>query len=161
MSGNNNYESADSKIQYYLDNIQRYIESSHCVYSSYQEEYGIYADMSTYDLQKKTQDELFDIAYILYSYSAFLQDEVNKHRVVISFCDNEINSLIAKHRNDYGFDRYTKYELRKPTIIFENSHAAKLEEIRLAAEAKLTILDGKVYELKRQAEILSEKAKRK
>lgn len=163
MSGEKSYETvtADEKLQYHLNNINRYIESSNCNYSSYQEEFKIYADMTVYDLNKKTSDELFNIAFILYSYVAYLQDEINKHKTVLAFCESELNSLMAKHRSDYGFDKYTKHEMRRSTIIFENSHAAKLEEIRLSASNKLTLLDGKVYELKRQAEILLEKSKRK
>lgn len=161
MSGENNLLNANDKLDYHLQNINRYIESVNCVYATYDESFTLLADMSSYELKNKTQDELFDISYQLYNYAAYLQDELNKHRYIVDFCNRELDLLVAKHRNDYGFDKYTKHDAKKPIIIFENSFAQKIDELRQSAQAKLTVLDGKVYDIKRQADILTEKAKRK
>ena len=161
MTGNNNYENAETKLQQHLDNIQIYIDSSNCRYASFQEEFLMVSDLDPYDLDKKTQSELFDCAYLLYSYASYIQDQVNDQKNIIDFCNNQLAILVAKHRNDYGFDKYTKHDAKEPIIIFENSYAGKLNELRVSAQARLQCLEGKVFELKKQGDVLMEKAKRK
>jgi hypothetical protein len=50
--------------------------------------------------------------------------------------------------------------VKKQIIIKDNSYATKVDHMRSIAESRLQALDGKVYELKRKADILLEKAKR-
>jgi hypothetical protein len=66
--------------------------------------------------------------------------------------------MIVKHSQDFG--QYTKHESKKHILAANNSYAASLENMREVAEARLQSLDGKVYELKRRADILLEKGKK-
>jgi hypothetical protein len=69
-----------------------------------------------------------------------------------------MEKLIVKHSDEFG--QYTKHESKKHILSQNNSYAASLENMREVAEARLQALDGKVYELKRKADILLEKGKR-
>lgn len=69
-----------------------------------------------------------------------------------------MEKLIVRHQNDFG--QYTKHESKKHILAQSNSYASSLENMREVAEARLQLLDGKVYELKRRADILLEKGKR-
>lgn len=160
MSGEQNYDAAKT-LEKFLVQMDDYINVSHCQFASYQEEFLIVSDLDPYELDKKTQSELFDISYLLYSYSGFLQDEVNRNQVILNWCNNQLDRLLAKYEKDTGFDKYTKHESKKFTLIAENSYADKVEYMRLIAESRLVTLEGKVFQIKRQGDVILEKAKRK
>lgn len=157
MSGDKELKASD-KLSEHLSAINEYINSSNTKFSSFREEYLIVADLSSDQIKKMTQQESFDSAYLLYGYATYIQDEINKNRVALNWCNDQMEKLIVKHQNEFG--QYTKHESKKHILSQTNSYAASLENMREVAEARLQLLDGKVYELKRKADILLEKGKR-
>ena len=114
------------------------------------------ADRET--ISSLTQAELFDWSYTLYSYSNFLQDELNMQKIALNWCNDKLNKMVAKNHDQ--FSKYTKYEERRPLIIVNDEYAAAVDHYREIAESRVQALDGKIYELKRKADILLEKGKR-
>lgn len=157
MSGDKELK-ASEKLSEHINAINDYVNSSNTKFSSFREEYLMVADMSIDQLKKSTQAELFDAAYLIYGYATYIQDEVNKNKIALSWCNDQMEKLIAKHSNEFG--QYTKHESKKHILAKTNSYAASLENMREVAEARLQALDGKVFELKRKADILLEKGKR-
>lgn len=157
MSGDKELK-ASEKLSEHINSINDYINSSNTKFSSFREEYLVVADMSSEQLVKMTQQESFDAAYLLYGYATYIQDEINKNKVALNWCHDQIEKLIVKHQNDFG--QYTKHESKKYMLAQNNSYAASLENMREVAEARLQLLDGKVFELKRKADILLERGKR-
>lgn len=157
MSGDKELKASD-KLAEHISSINDYINSSNTRFSSFREEYLVVSDMSSEQLKKFTQVELFDAAYLLYGYATYIQDEINKNKVALSWCNDQMEKLIVKHNDEFG--QYTKHESKKHILAKSNSYAASLEHMREVAEARLQFLDGKVYELKRKADILLEKGKR-
>lgn len=157
MSGDKELKASD-KLTEHINLINDYINSSNTKFSSFREEYLIVADMSSDQLRKLTQVELFDAAYLLYGYATYIQDEISKNKVALNWCHDQMEKLIVKHQNEFG--QYTKHESKKYILSQNNSYAASLENMREIAEARLQSLDGKVFELKRKADILLEKGKR-
>lgn len=157
MSGDKELKASDKLVEH-INLINDYINSSNTRFSAFREEYLFVADMSSDQLKKLTQVELFDAAYLLYGYATYIQDEINKNKVALSWCHDQMEKLIVKHQNEFG--QYTKHESKKHILSQSNSYAASLENMREVAEARLQSLDGKVYELKRKADILLEKGKR-
>lgn len=157
MSGDKELKASD-KIAEHLTNITDYINSSNTKFSSFREEYLIAADLSLEQLKKLTQQDLFDTAYLLYGYATYIQDEINKNKIALSWCNDQMEKMIAIHSNEFG--QYTKHESKKHILAKNNSYAASIEHMREVAEARLQALDGKVFELKRKADILLEKGKR-
>lgn len=157
MSGEKELKASD-KLAEHIALINDYINSSNTKFSSFREEYLMVADLSLDQLKKTTQQEAFDAAYLLYGYATYIQDEINKNKVALTWCHDQIERLIVKHNNDFG--QYTKHESKKYILAQNNSYAASLENMREVAEARLQSLDGKVFELKRKADILLEKGKR-
>lgn len=157
MSGDKELKASD-KLSEHIALINDYINISNTKFSSFREEYLVVADMSSEQLRKLTQVELFDASYLLYGYATYIQDEINKNKVALSWCNDQMEKLIVKHQNEFG--QYTKHESKKHILANSNSYAASLENMREVAEARLQLLDGKVYELKRKADILLEKGKR-
>lgn len=157
MSGENTLKAAD-KLSEHISLIASYIDLSNTKFSSFREEYLLIANLSSEDLKKLTQQEAFDTAYLLYGYSTYIQDEINKNRIALNWCNDQLEKLVVAHNEEFG--QYTKHEVKRQLIIKDNNYAASVDKMREVAEARLQALDGKVYELKRKADILLEKAKR-
>jgi hypothetical protein len=157
MNGDKELKASD-KLSKHLESIEQYINSSNTKFASFREEYLLVADLSADALKKLTQAEAFDAAYLLYGYATYIQDEVNKNKVALSWCNGEMEKLIVQHSDSFG--QYTKHESKKYILAKNNSYAASLENMREIAEARIQSLDGKVFELKRRADILLEKGKR-
>jgi hypothetical protein len=157
MSGDKELK-ASEKLAEHLDAITSYIEISNTKFSSFREEYLLVADLSIDQLKNLTQQEAIDSAYLLYGYATYIQDEINKNKIALNWCHDQMERMIVKHSQDFG--QYTKHESKKHILAANNSYAASLENMREVAEARLQSLDGKVYELKRRADILLEKGKK-
>jgi len=149
---------ASEKLTEHIALINDYINASNTKFSSFREEYLLVSDLSMDQLKKLNQQELFDAAYLIYGYATYIQDEINKNKVALNWCTDQMEKLIAKYSHEFG--QYTKHESKKHILAQNNSYAASLENMREVAEARLQSLDGKVYELKRKADILLEKGKR-
>jgi hypothetical protein len=157
MSGDKELK-ASEKLAEHLDAITSYIELSNTKFSSFREEYLLVSDLSLDQLKNLTQQEAIDAAYLLYGYATYIQDEINKNKIALNWCHDQMERMIVKHSQDFG--QYTKHESKKHILAANNSYAASLENMREVAEARLQSLDGKVYELKRRADILLEKGKK-
>jgi hypothetical protein len=157
MSGENTL-TASEKLSEHLNLINAYIDLSNTKFSSFREEYLLAANLSSEDLRKLTQQEAFDTSYLLYGYATYIQDEINKNKVALNWCNDQLEKLVVSHNDEFG--QYTKHEVKRQIIIKNNTYAASVDRMREVAESRLIALDGKVYELKRKADILLEKGKR-
>ena len=157
MSGETQLK-ASERLAEHIKGIDEYIAMSNVSYSSFNVEYIVASNLTTEDMSTMTSQEMFDSAYLLYGYSTYIQDEINKNKVALSWCNDQIEKLVAANLNN--FDQYTKHDVKRQIIIRENSYAASVDQMRLVSESRLQSLEGKVYELKRQGDILLERAKR-
>ena len=157
MSGETQLK-ASERLAEHIKGIDEYIAMSNVSYSSFNVEYIVASNLTTEDMSTMTSQEMFDSAYLLYGYSTYIQDEINKNKVALSWCNDQIEKLVAANLNN--FDQYTKHDVKRQIIIKENSYAASVDSMRAVAEARLQCLEGKVYELKRQGDILLERGKR-
>jgi hypothetical protein len=157
MSGDKELK-ASEKLSEHIESINSYIDLGNLKFSSFREEYLLVSNLSAEQLSKCSQSELFDYAYLLYGYAVYIQDEINKNKIALNWCHDQLEKLIVKHQNEFG--QYTKHESKKYILAQNNSYAASLENMREIAEARLQALEGKVFEVKRKADILLEKGKR-
>ena len=149
---------ASERLAKHIERIDDYLDLSNVRFATFREEFLEASNMPIDKIKMLTQQELFDRAYILYGYSSYVQEEINKNKVVLDWCNDQIEKLVVG--NLHNFDQYTKHEVKRQSIIRENSYAAKCDQMRGVAEARLQSLEGKVYELKRKGDILLEKGKR-
>ena len=149
---------ASERLAKHIEQIDNYLDLSNVRFAAFREEFLDTANMPLERIKTFTQQELFDRAYVLYGYSSYIQDEINKNKVVLDWCRDQIEKIVADNLD--RFDQYTKHEVKRQSIIRENSYAAKCDQMRGVAEARLQSMEGKVYELKRKGDILLEKGKR-
>lgn len=150
--------SASDQLTAHLDKLDTYITESNSNYSSFHGEYIEAANMSLAELSALSQEELFNYSYLLQGYATYLQDEYNRYQIITNWCNNQIETLVQRHRESFG--QYQKHEQRRYQLIAENSFVSKVNKMLLVAEARLSSLNGKVWELKQKSTILLEKGKR-
>lgn len=149
---------ASEQLTKHLDKLDEYINDSNSNYASFHGEYIEAANMSTSELKALSQEELFNYAYLLQGYATYLQDEYNRYQIIANWCNDQIETLVQRHRESFG--QYQKHEQRRYQLIAENSFVSKVNKMLVVAEARLSSLNGKVWELKQKSTILLEKGKR-
>ena len=139
--------------------VDDFLDASHARFNKkFRDDWHRCANADRETISSLTQAELFDWSYQLYSYSTHLQDELNMQKIALGWCNDKLNKMVAKNHDQ--FSQYTKYEERRPLIVVNDEYAAKVDHYREIAESRVQSLEGKIYELKRKADILLEKGKR-
>jgi hypothetical protein len=151
-------KTAKETIEDFLKQLDDFVNQSNTQFANFREEFLIVSDMSDEALKKMTKEELFDASYLLYGYASYVQDQINKQKIVHDLCCDQLEKMVA--RNNDKFSQYTKHESKLQLIILDNEYAKSIDNYKQVAHARLQSLEGKVYELKRKADILLEKGKR-
>ena len=89
MSGETQLK-ASERLAEHIKGIDEYIAMSNVSYSSFNVEYIVASNLTTEDMSTMTSQEMFDSAYLLYGYSTYIQDEINKNKVALSWCNDQI-----------------------------------------------------------------------
>jgi hypothetical protein len=85
--------------------------------------------------------------------------ELNKCRNILLWCDNSINEIVSREIDTQS--QYNKYEIKVAAILKENLVAQKIHEWKTVMVSRINILDPKEQNVRRRAECLIEKGKRK
>lgn len=149
---------AAEQLEQHLKKLDDYVTESNSNYSSFHGEYIEAANMSMAELKVLSQEELMNYSYLLQGYATYLQDEVNRYQIIANWCNDQIETLVQRHRSEFG--QYQKHEQRRYQLIAENSFVHKVNKMLVVAESRLSSLNGKVWELKQKSNILLEKGKR-
>ena len=157
-SGEIKLKTAKETIEDFVAKLDEFTNETNTKFASFREEFLLYADMSQAKMKELNQQELFDVSFLLYSYASYIQDQINRQKVVYDLCNDQLQKMVA--RNNDRFGPYTKHEAKMQLIIVDNEYANVIDSYRQIAGARIQELDGKVYELKRKADILTEKGKR-
>ena len=113
---------ASERLAKHIEQIDNYLDLSNVRFAAFREEFLDTANMPLDRVKTFTQQELFDRAYILYGYASYIQDEINKNKVVLDWCNDQIEKLVVG--NLHNFDQYTKHEVKRQSIIRDNNYAA-------------------------------------
>ena len=151
-------KTAKETVENFLEKLDQFTNETNTKFATFREEFLLAADMEMEQVKKLNQEELFDYAYALYGYASYIQDQINRQKVVFNLCNDQLQKMVAKYNDK--FSPYTKLEMKTQMIVVDNEYAASIDNYRQVAEARIQELDGKVYELKRKGDILMEKGKR-
>lgn len=139
--------------------VDDFLNASHARFNKqFNDEWTAVADADMQTIKSLTQEECFTWSYTLYSYSTHLQDELNMQKIALNWCNDKLDKMVAKNYDQ--FNPYTKHEMRKQLLVMNDEFARAVDHYREIAETRIQSLDGKIYELKRKADILMEKGKR-
>lgn len=139
--------------------VDDFLNASHARFNKkFRDDWHRCANADRETISSLTQAELFDWSYQLYSYSTYLQDELNMQKIALDWCNDKLDKMVAKNMNE--FSPYTKHDMRRQLIVMNDEFARAVDHYREIAHSRVQSLEGKVYELKRKADILTEKGKR-
>ena len=80
---------------------------------------------------------------------------------VVRWCENSLQSIISDFIMNGEWDTYAKHETKVATILRNDEVARKINEWKLTAQGRLENLKSREYNIRRKADILFEKGKRK
>ena len=115
--------------------------------------------MNTEQLNALTKDECFNGGYTLYQYADYIALDLNKCRSILYWCENSLNEIISREIND--LPQYNKYEIKVAEVLRSNTIAKNLNDWKIKAQCRINMLEAKEQNIRRRAECLIEKGKRK
>lgn len=115
--------------------------------------------MSHEDFLLLTSEEAASYAFKLTQYILFLRKDLDKNRVRSEWCSDVINRILAKTYSSYS--EYMKYEVRKQSIMLDNSYALKVHELKMKIDASITIVQNKIEDVQRLSDIFRDASRRK
>ena len=137
-----------------------YINLKNLQPTKFNPEFAIAETFSLDRMGKLTRDECFDYAYMLYQYADHVASERASHETVINWCEASLNSIIASEIQEMSGE-FLKHDIKVATIIRNHDLANKINEWKMTAQARAEPLKTRENNVRRKAEILLEKGRRK
>jgi len=154
---------AEDRLTIFLSNIDSYIENSSLQKIEINDEHKEAENLTTEALQKLTNDDCYNYAYILYQYCEHISTEIGKQKIVSAWCGKSMEEIVASESSSmFGENaKFMKYELKVAHIVVENVLAKKIGEWKQVADSRIEALGNKEYMVRRKADCLIEKGKRR
>jgi len=151
---------AADRLKVFLEGIERYITAENLSPTKFNPEFAIAETLTLEQLDRLTQDECFNYAYQLYQYADHIAHERSKCENVVRWCRENSNSIIAHEITEIDV-QFMKHETKVDLIKRNNDIARNITEWLITAESRLEPLKSREYNIRRKADILIEKGKRR
>ena len=149
---------ASERLKAFLSNVDEYITCKNLGISKFNPEWALAETFDIATINCLTQQECFDYAFMLYQYADHVGQERAEQQNVSRWCEGSLNSILAQ---EFDSELIAKHEIKVANVLRTNELAAKIDEWKQNADSKLAILSNREYNLRRKADILIEKGKRK
>ena len=144
-----------------MDGIETYIAAKNVIPTAFNQDFAVAETLSLEDMEKINQDDCFNYAYQLYQFADHVAKEKAHCENVIRWCNNTLQSIISVELDNGVWDQYAKHDIKVATILRNDDLANKINEWQMTAEGRLENIKGREYNVRRKADILIEKGKRK
>ena len=152
---------AEDRLKHFLDGIETYITAKNVVPTKFNPEFALAETLSLDDLEKLTQDDCFNFAYQLYQFADHVSSERAHAENVIRRCNVTLQSIISTEINNGVWDQYAKHDIKVATILRNDELARRINDWKMTAEGRLENIKNREYNVRRKADILIEKGKRR
>ena len=152
---------AADRLKHFLDGIDAYIIAKNVVPTPFNPDFVLAETLSLEDMDRLLQDECFNYAYQLYQFADHVAKERAHCENVVRWCNSTLNSILSSEINSYSWDTYAKYDIKVATILRDHDLANKINDWKMTAEGRLDNIKNREYNIRRKADILIEKGKRK
>lgn len=149
---------AEERLNNFLSKIDDYINNKLIKAKSVDAEIIAADELDISELRELSRDECFDKAYQLYQYADHVASERADNENVQRWCDLSLNSIFAQEMNS---QLVARHEIKAAMVLKENELARKINEWKQHAEARLSKLSSREFNIRKKADILFEKGKRK
>lgn len=150
---------SEERLNTFLQKIDDYLKTNNIEKIVISEEAIKAEKFSLQEIQSLSQDDCFNYAYALLQYAVSINYEKEHQKVALNWCNDSLNTIIAREAD--SFSPYTKHDMKVASIIATNSLAYKINEWKAVAEARIMMLDNREFIIRKQADCLMEKGKRK
>lgn len=152
---------AADRLKQFLEGIESYITAKNITPTKFNTDFAIAETLSMEDLEKLTQNECFSYAYQLYQFADHVSNEKAHCENVLRWCNSSLQSIISEAINGGVWDQYAKHDIKVATILRNDDLANKINEWKMTAEGRLESIKSREYNVRRKADILIEKGKRR
>ena len=152
---------AADRLKQFLEGIESYITAKNITPTKFNTDFAMAETLSMEDLEKLTQNECFSYAYQLYQFADHVSNEKAHCENVLRWCNSSLQSIISEAINGGVWDQYAKHDIKVATILRNDDLANKINEWKMTAEGRLESIKSREYNVRRKADILIEKGKRR
>ena len=152
---------AADRLKNFLDGIDAYISAKNVVPTAFNQDFAVAETLTIEDMDRLTQQDCFNHAYQLYQFADHVAKERAHCENVIRWCNNNLQSIISFEVNSGQWGEYTKHETKVATILRNDELANRINDWKMTAEGRLENIKSREYNVRRKADILFEKGKRK
>lgn len=150
---------SEERLNAFLRQVDDYLQSNHVEKIKISEEAESAEQFSLDEIRALSQDDCFNYAYALLQYASSINYEKERQKIALNWCNDSLNTIIACEID--SFSPYTKHDIKIASIITSNSLASKINEWKMVAESRILMLDNREFIIRKQADCLMEKGKRK
>ena len=150
----------EDRLRHFLQGIDNYISCKNLSTTQFRADFALVEAFPLEKIERLTQDECFNYAYMLYQFADHVASERASCETTARWCENSLHSIISSEMDDMAHV-IAKHEIKVANILRTNDLARKINEWKLTAEGRLEPLKSREYNVRRKADILIEKGKRK
>ena len=151
---------ATDRLNQFLEGIDAYVLGKNIRPTAFKPDFALPETISIEDMDRLTQDDCFNYAFQLYQYADHVATERAHCENVARWCQNSLDSILA-YEMESMIDVIAKHEIKVARVLRNNDLAQKINDWKLTAEGRLENIKSREYNIRRKADILIEKGKRK
>ena len=121
------------------------------------EDYSVILNLPPEDILSLTADECLTNSITLLNYAGFLQKQLDMLNRQHSWCIEALNFLFSKQWSSY--DKFLPADIKKQSIIAENSYAQSVEFARLRISAGIKMLSDTCKDVKKRVTLFQDLGK--
>ena len=137
--------------------IDAFCKDSNVPEFSYSEDYKDIMVMTTSDIIGLSSEECLAMAYTLMGYAGLLQSKLDLVKGQSRWCVEALDYLYAKYWNNY--DKFLPSEIRKKSILHENTYANEIEGARIKLLSGIDYLEETTRDIKKRVNLLQDLGK--
>ena len=141
-------------LQKFTDWVETFCKENNIIEYKDRNEYEPIINMSNGEILSLSSDECFANALTLMNYAGILQKKYDLIDSQYNWCIEALNFLYAKYWDNY--DKFLPAEIRKKSIISDNSFAQSIEKCRLRLYASMQILSETTKDIKRRVTLFQD-----
>tara|TARA_R110002020_G_scaffold28293_4_gene90453 strand:- start:110 stop:586 length:477 start_codon:yes stop_codon:yes gene_type:complete len=153
-SGNKQYSVDD-----FIDAIENYVSFESVMSCSINPEAEQAINLTSAKIKQLSHDECLRHAYVLYQYCNYVQGVYNKHLIKLKWAEQQLGKMVSAQSDQ--FSKYMKWEQKIHAVVQNDDFAQKLWDLKVSAEGKVTWLTDKIRDMRKQADVLVEIAKKR
>lgn len=152
---------AETSVEDFFDKIDDWVKNSGFIKQDInKEKINIIINREIHDHKLLSEEDLLCDSLFLYKYADSLQQYYNREKSILEYAENSILYIISGDINKYG-DQYTKYDIKYNIAIRNDPICKHLIKLVSVSRARMSDVEGRIYNIKKIADILHDLSKRK